>query len=250
MPGTGERSNASNANRARLSLAPVDDVIGHILTDRPWLAADATLAPVPSTPGMRVVQTGAWILPDSSALAAELEAFLDRGEPPVYLGFGSMPAAEGTSRTLIDAARAVGRRVILSQGWADLGLVDNAPDCLAIGDVNQQALFPRVAAVVHHGGAGTTTAAARAGVAQVAVPMFGDQFYWGRRIRDLGIGAAVPAAGLSAQALGAALHEVLAPEVAARARSSQEKLRPTAPRSPRSDFVQARGWLKAAFQVV
>ena len=159
----------------------MDDVLGHILTDRPWLAADATLAPAPSTPGMHVVQTGAWILPDSSALAPELEAFLDAGEPPVYLGFGSMPAAEGTSRTLIDAARAAGRRVILSQGWAELGLVDDAPDCLAIGDVNQQALFPRVAAVVHHGGAGTTTAAARAGVAQVAVPMFGDQFYWGRR---------------------------------------------------------------------
>jgi vancomycin aglycone glucosyltransferase len=208
-----------NANRARLGLAPVNDVIGHILTDRPWLAADATLAPAPSTPGMHVVQTGAWILPDSSALAPELEAFLDDGEPPIYLGFGSMPAADGTSRTLIDAARAAGRRVILSQGWADLGLVDNAPDCIAIGDVNHQALFPRVAAVVHHGGAGTTTTAARAGVAQVAVPMFSDQFYWGRRIRDLGIGSAVPVVRLSADALASALHEVLEPAVAARARS-------------------------------
>ena len=82
-----------NANRARLDLAPIDDVLGHILTDRPWLAADATLAPAPSTPGMHVVQTGAWILPDSSALPPELEAFLDDGEPPVYIGFGSMPAA-------------------------------------------------------------------------------------------------------------------------------------------------------------
>jgi vancomycin aglycone glucosyltransferase len=208
-----------NANRARLGLAPVDDVLGHILTDRPWLAADAMLAPAPSTPGMHVVQTGAWILPDSSAFTPELEAFLDDGEAPIYIGFGSMPAAEGTSRTLINAVRATGRRVILSRGWADLELVDNAPDCIAIGEVNQQALFPRVAAVVHHGGAGTTTAAARAGVAQIAVPMFGDQFYWGRRIRDLGIGSAVPVAELNANELASALDKALEPAVAARARS-------------------------------
>lgn len=208
-----------NTNRAGLGLAPVDDVLGHILADSPWLAADATLGPAPSTPGMHVVQTGAWILPDSSALPPELEAFLGDGDPPVYLGFGSMPAPEGSSRTLIDAARAAGRRAILAQGWADLELVDGAPDCIAIGDVNHQALFPRVAAVVHHGGAGTTTAAARAGVAQVAVPMFTDQFYWGRRIRDLGIGSAVPVARLSADTLASALREVLEPAVAARARS-------------------------------
>jgi vancomycin aglycone glucosyltransferase len=208
-----------NVNRARLGLAPVDDVLGHILTDRPWLAADRTVGPAPSTPHLRVVQTGAWILEDSRALPPELEAFLGGGEPPVYVGFGSMPAAEGTSRTLIDAARVAGRRVILAQGWAGLTLVDSAPDCLAIDDVNHQALFPRVAAVVHHGGAGTTIAAARAGVPQVAVPMFGDQFYWGRRIRDLGIGSAVPFVGLSADTLAAALHEALGPAVSVRTRS-------------------------------
>jgi vancomycin aglycone glucosyltransferase len=206
-----------NANRARLGLAPVNDVLGHILADRPWLAADATLAP--STPSMHVVRTGAWILPDSGALPSELEAFLHDGEPPVYLGFGSMPVAEGTSRTLIDAARSAGRRVILSQGWANLGLVDDTRDCIAIGDVNHQALFPRIAAVVHHGGAGTTTAAARAGVPQVAVPMFSDQFYWSRRIRDLGIGSAVAFAELNAEALASSLRESLEPEVAARASS-------------------------------
>jgi hypothetical protein len=195
-----------NANRARLSLAPVDDVLGHILTDRPWLAADATLAPAPSTSGLRVMQSGAWILPDTSPLAPELEAFLDDGEPPAYVGFGSMPAVESTSRTLIDATRATGRRVILSQGWADLELIDDRPDCIAISDVNQQALFPRVAAIVHRGGAGTTTAAARAGAAQVAVPMFSDQFYWGLRIRDLGIGTVAPFAGLTTDTLASALH--------------------------------------------
>lgn len=213
-----------NANRARLGLAPVDDVLGYVLTDRPWLAADAALAPAPSTPGLRVFQTGAWILPDSSALAPELEGFLEDGDPPVYFGFGSMPAAEGTGRMLIDAARAAGRRVVLSEGWAELGLVDDGSDCMAVGEVNQQALFPRVAAVVHHGGAGTTTAAARAGVAQIALPMFSDQFYWGRRIRELGIGSTVPFAALSVDGLASALEDALEPGVAARARSVSDKV--------------------------
>jgi vancomycin aglycone glucosyltransferase len=206
-----------NANRARLGLAALDDVLGHILTDHPWLAADPVLGPAPATPGLSVVQTGAWILDETSPLAPELEAFLEAGEAPVYFGFGSMPAAEGTSRTLIEAARSVGRRAILSKGWAELELIDDEPDCIAVGDVNHQALFPRVAAVVHHGGAGTTAAAALAGAPQVVAPMFMDQFYWADRVRSLGIGAAVTGADLGARALAVRLEEALQPAVAERA---------------------------------
>jgi len=208
-----------NANRARLGLAPINDLLRHIVTDRPWLATDPTLDPSPSIPGMLIVQTGAWILADSSPLAPKLEEFLEAGEPPVYLGFGSMPAAEGTSRTLIHAARAAGRRAIVSQGWADLGPIDEAPDCIAIGDVNQQALFPRVAAVVHHGGAGTTLTAARAGAPQVVVPMFSDQPFWASRVRELGIGTSVPIAELTTDRLASALHDALEPAIAERAGS-------------------------------
>jgi vancomycin aglycone glucosyltransferase len=218
-----------NENRARLGLAPIDDMQSHIFTEQPWLAADPTLGPAPDTPGRRVVQTGAWLLPDPSPLAPELEAFLADGEPPVYLGFGSMPAPESTGRTLIDAARAAGRRAILAQGWAELGLVEAdhpAADCLSIGDVNQQALFPRVAAVVHHGGAGTTTAAGRAGVPQVIAPMFNDQFYWAQRIRDLGIGSSAPSGPLTAESLAAALGEALEPTVAERARAVASAVTP------------------------
>ncbi len=208
-----------NTNRARLNLGAVEDVLDHILADHPWLAADRTLAPLPSTQSANVFQTGAWILPDSDALPPELETFLNEGEPPVYLGFGSMPVVESINRTLIDAVRAVGMRVILSRGWAELELIDEGQDCISIGDINQQLLFPRVAAVVHHGGAGTTVAAGRAGAPQITVPQFGDQFYWGRRIRNLGMGAAVPFSDLTVESLILALRYVLEPSVLERARS-------------------------------
>jgi vancomycin aglycone glucosyltransferase len=206
-----------NTNRARLGLAPIDDVLRHNLTDRPWLAADATLGPAPATPGMHVTQTGAWLLPDLDPLPPALEAFLDGGDPPVYVGFGSMPMPPDTGRTLVGAARATGRRVVLSQGWADLDPADDAPDCITVGDVNQQALFPRVAVAVHHGGAGTTVAAARAGVPQVLAPMFSDQFYWAARVAALGIGTSAPPGPLSTGTLAAALHAALLPAVEQRA---------------------------------
>jgi vancomycin aglycone glucosyltransferase len=180
--------------------------------------ADATLAPMPAAPGLDVLQTGAWILEDSTPLPPALEAFLDQGEPPVYFGFGSMPTREDASRALIGSTRAAGRRAIISQGWGGLDVIDDAPDCIAVGDVNQQALFSRVAAVVHHGGAGTTTTAARAGAPQVVTPMFSDQFYWGHRVRDLGSGTFEPHAQLTIDALTTALHDTISPETAARAR--------------------------------
>lgn len=212
-----------NRNRSRLGRTSIDDVLRYNITDRPWLAADSVLAPVPTTPGIEVFPTGAWILQDSTPLAPEVEEFLANGEPPIYLGFGSMPAPEGVSRTLLDAARAVGRRAILSRGWAGLSLIEAAPDCIAIGDVNHQTLFPRTAAVVHHGGAGTTGSAARAGVPQVVVPMFGDQFYWASRVHALGIGATL-VGSLTTEALATALREALEPAVSARSRGVAQQL--------------------------
>jgi vancomycin aglycone glucosyltransferase len=197
-----------NANRARLGLAALGDVLRHIVTDHPWLATDPVLAPTSEATGMRVVQTGAWMFDDTRPLPRDLEEFLTAADPPVYVGFGSMPVAEGTSRILIEAARAAGRRVILSRGWGGLTLAGTAPDCIEIDDVNHRALFGRVAIVVHHGGAGTTHAAARAGVPQVIVPMFGDQPFWAGRVRALGIGASILPTELSAERLAAALNDV------------------------------------------
>ena len=220
----GERFNevfgaALNAHRASLGLAPVADVRSSIFTDRPWLAADRTLAPWPDPTDSAVYQPGAWILPDERPLSAELEAFLDAGEPPVYFGFGSMRAPHDVSQVMIQTARALGRRAIVSRGWADLSLVDSGPDCLAIGEVNQQALFTRVAAVVHHGGAGTTTAAALSGAPQVVIPQIYDQHYWAQRVEGLGLGAAHAPGAPTTATLTSALERTLRPDVAARARS-------------------------------
>jgi len=212
--------------RASLGLAPVPDVRSYILTDRPWLAADPTLGPWPDPADGAVFQTGAWILPDERPLAPELEAFLDAGEPPVYFGFGSIRAPEDVARVMIESARALGRRAIVLRGWADLALVDDAPDCLAIGEVNQQALFRRVAGVVHHGGAGTTHAATRAGAPQVVIPQHYDQHYWAGRVQELGIGTAHTASTTpTTESLTGALERTLQPEVSARARSTATAVR-------------------------
>jgi vancomycin aglycone glucosyltransferase len=206
-----------NAHRAARGLPPVDNVRDHVFTDRPWLAADPTLAPWTGSPDLDVVQTGAWILPDDRPLPADLIAFLDAGTPPVYVGFGSVRVPDGIARVAIEAIRAQGRRAIVGRGWADLAQTDDLDDCFVVGEVNHQALFPRVAAVVHHGGAGTTTTAARAGAAQVVVPQIADQPYWAGRIADLGIGAAHDGPNPTVESLSGALSTALAPEVRARA---------------------------------
>ncbi|MER6170198.1 glycosyltransferase [Streptosporangium sp. NPDC001681] len=212
---------ALNTNRASIGLPPVDNVRDYVIGDQPWLATDPTLDPWQETPDLDVVQTGAWILPDERPLQAELVTFLDAGTPPVYVGFGSMPmrASKDAARVAIEAIRAQGHRVVVSHGWADLALIDDRDDCFVVGEVNQQALFGRVAAVVHHGGAGTTTTATRAGAPQVVVPQATDQPYWAGRVAGLGIGAAHDGPAPTVKSLSAALRTVLAPETRARARA-------------------------------
>ncbi|MBF6167906.1 glycosyltransferase family 1 protein [Streptomyces gardneri] len=212
---------ALNSHRAAIGLPPVDNVRDHVLTGRPWLAADATLCPSQGMTDLDVVQTGAWILPDDRPLPNGTEAFLDAGAPPVYVGFGSMAAhaPKDIARVAIEAVRAQGRRVLLARGWAELAPIDDVDDCFVVGEINQQALFGRVAAVVHHGGAGTTTTAARAGAPQVIVPQIADQPYWATRVAELGIGVAHEGSTPTVDSLSAALATALAPETRTRART-------------------------------
>ena len=208
---------AINTHRMSVGLPPTDDVRTHVLTGRPWLAADQALAPWPTPADLGVVQTGAWILPDERPLPDDLAAFLDAGAPPVYVGLGSMRAPEGFAEASVAAVRAQDRRVVIGRGWAGLAQVDDRDDCLVVDEVNQQALFGRVAAVVHHGGAGTTTTAGRAGTPQVVVPQASDQPYWAGRVADLGIGAAHDGPTPTVHSLTAVLGAALAPQTRERA---------------------------------
>jgi vancomycin aglycone glucosyltransferase len=220
---------AINRHRATVGLPPVDNVRDHVFTARPWLAADPTLSPWGPT-DLDVTQSGAWILPTERPLPADLESFLGDGEPPVYIGFGSIPVrpAAIAARVAVGAARAQGRRAVLSSGWAGLAAFDGEDDYIAVGEVDHRTLFRRVAAVVHHGGAGTTAAAAFAGAPQVIAPQIADQPYWARRVADLGIGAAHDRPALTIRSLSAALATSLTPETRSRATEVAAMISPDA----------------------
>ena len=216
---------AVNGQRASLGLPPVQNVRDYVYGNPVLLACDPVLGPWLPSDLIDAVQTGALILPDERPLPDRLNAFLDAGPPPVYIGFGSISVASEAGRTAIGTIRARGLRAVLARGWAGLGLVDDGDDCLEIGEVNQQALFGRVAAVVHHGGAGTTVAAARAGAPQLIVPQIGDQPYWAKRAAELGIGAAHDGPMPTTESLSATLDVALAPETRARAAAVAGKIR-------------------------
>lgn len=196
---------ALNKGRATLDLAPTRRPSRNLGNSRMLVAADPELAPIAGGLPTRGLATDPWIFHDTNALDARVESFVRAGAPPIYVGFGSMVANPtfDLGQCIMRAARLAGRRLIVAGGWAaiDRGLPESG-DMLAIAEAPHDQLFPLVAAAVHHGGAGTTTAAVRAGIPQVIVPHVLDQFYWGRRVELLGLGPrALPVNGLSAEAL-------------------------------------------------
>ena len=205
---------AVNRSRAELGLPPIGNVLGHSIGQGAITATDAALTTFPAGASLRTVQTGYMHLCQPGPLAPEVEAFLDAGPPPAYVGFGSMPVPrpERIGGLLEEAARATGRRFVVSGGWSALAAGQRG-DCLFLDDVPHALLFPRVAAVVHHGGSGTVAAAARAGVPQVVFPYMSDQFAWRSQLLKLGLG---PNGGLlrmlSARSLSRAVLECLGNE--------------------------------------
>jgi vancomycin aglycone glucosyltransferase len=183
---------AINKGRRRLGLAPTANPLSLLGQSPVIVAADHEIGPLPDDVPRAVVGTDAWILDEREPfIEPRLDEFLAWDPPAIYVGFGSMVAKRVSTlaANVVDAARALGRRVVLSAGWAELDRhVAEVDDVLAIGPVPHDAVFPRVAAVVHHGGAGTTTAAARAGAPQVVLPHLLDQYYWARRVEQLGLG--------------------------------------------------------------
>jgi hypothetical protein len=186
-----------NRGRAALGLRGVDNVLSHLIGDRILVAADRDLGPVGDDAPENAFATDAWILEETDPLLdPRVDAFLTLDPAPVYAGFGSMVAARVAplAEQTIAAIRAVGRPAIIAGGWAGLDRHVTPADDVLIADVLPHAhVFPRVSAVIHHGGAGTTTAAARAGAPQVILPHILDQYYWGHRVAQLGVGPrAVP----------------------------------------------------------
>ncbi len=120
----------------------------------------------------------------------DLVRFLESGPKPISIGFGSMTGkdAEMLLALAVQALGEIGQRAVLLGGWADVGSLQLPETVFQIDAVPHDWLFPRVAAVVHHGGSGTTAAGLRAGVPSVVVPFFGDQPFWGRRVQALGVG--------------------------------------------------------------
>jgi UDP:flavonoid glycosyltransferase YjiC (YdhE family) len=156
---------------------------------------------------------GYWFLdaPPDFVPPADLMRFLDAGAPPVYIGFGSMNNRdpEATAALVLDALSQTGQRGVLLTGWSGLHAEDLPDTVFKLDAIPHDWLFPRMAAVVHHGGIGTTAAGLRAGVPSVVVPFFGDQPFWGARVYRLGVGAKpIPRKRLTAARLAEAISTV------------------------------------------
>jgi vancomycin aglycone glucosyltransferase len=194
-----------NRHRRRLGLPSVAEFWHHLLGSHLLLASDRELAAVPADAHLPVVQSGYLHLASGSALPADLETFINAGTRPLYAGFGSMPPADARRWVplVTAAARANGLRLVLQADPAMVKCGDTLSpgEALPFGEAfspdadlfirpafPHAALFPRVKAIIHHGGAGTTAMAARSGIPQIIVPHILDQFYWAERIRRLRLG--------------------------------------------------------------
>lgn len=188
----------SNALRETLGLRPFP-LLG------PWYEREQRVRPQPIlyafsrhlqpqpadwSPG-RAAVVGFWSLDEGRDWTPPkaLQDFLDAGPPPLYVGFGSMLSGDQQrfTRLILEAVRRTGRRAIIATGWGALESAEAPPDVFFLKEAPHDWLFPRVALAVHHGGAGTTAAATRAGLPQVVVPFLADQFFWAWRLKRAGV---------------------------------------------------------------
>jgi UDP:flavonoid glycosyltransferase YjiC (YdhE family) len=197
-----------NRHRRELGLVPVKDSWAHILGNKVIVASDASIAAIPPDINIETHQTGYMHLSQVEQTLPALDQFLAAGRRPIYIGFGSMPPRDQAKLAplLMDAARHAGRRAVIAQFWEASTANKAVGDCFFIRRYPHGQLFPKMAAVVHHGGAGTTATAAISGVPQVIVPHILDQYYWGDRVHRAGLGPSpVWRSRLSAVRLGKAI---------------------------------------------
>ncbi|MGE0766821.1 MAG: glycosyltransferase [Hyphomicrobiaceae bacterium] len=187
------------------------------------------VVPIPSDWGDDVLVSGYWFL-DSALWAppAPLQAFLDAGDPPVYVGFGSMPGVDAGHMTavIIEALGRCGRRGLFATGRGGLRAEHVPPHIHLIEQAPHDILLPRVSATIHHGGAGTTGASARAGKPMAICPFFGDQPFWARRMHELGVAPPpLDRRRLSVEDLTSAIADMHAPMMRGRASAMGASIR-------------------------
>jgi len=194
------------------------------------------LVPHAADADARAVTTGSIRLPAAvrarlgeAVPPPDLLTWLAEGPPPVYVGFGSMPmpTLESFGRDVLSLAEELDLRFLVCGGWNDTDAVHQlaGPRMQIVRSVDHGWIFPRCAVVVHHGGAGTTFAAAEAGVPSVVCSFFADQPFWGSRVAALGAGAHVPFASLTRSTLRSALRRALREETRSRAAALGRQLR-------------------------
>jgi sterol 3beta-glucosyltransferase len=171
-------------------------------------AISPTLMHRPSDWISQAEMTGFWNMPKTKTpLPMELEAFIEAGDQPVFIGFGSMVSIDpqALARIITDALNQTRLRAVMAKGWAGLDL-KSGNQVLTIDPLPYETLFPRMSVVVHHGGLGTTATGLRAGVPSIIIPFFGDQPFWGQRAAALGVGPdPVPRNKLTSSKLASAL---------------------------------------------
>ena len=214
----------TNAARASFKLPPRRTV----WTAQPMVyGVSPSLLPTPADWPADAHLCGQWLARDPAWMPPPVLAdFLAAGEAPIYIGFGSMTGFDNAR--LLDALveAMAGRRALFHPGWSGIDPKALAGNFLAIGDTPHDWLFPRTAAVIHHGGSGTAHSAARAGVPSIVTPFAGDQFFWAERLRLAGVApAAVDGRRPTAEAFASALDFAAAARVRSRARVLGETMR-------------------------
>ncbi|XP_042040024.1 sterol 3-beta-glucosyltransferase UGT80B1-like [Salvia splendens] len=222
----GIRGLINEFRRNKLKLPPIayfssyHGSISHLPTGYMW---SPHVVPKPDDWGNQVDVVGYCFMNLGSKYqpSEEFAGWIQKGSPPIYIGFGSMPLDDSnkTTKTILEALEITGQRGIVDRGWGDLGKYSNMPDnVFMIVDCPHDWLFPQCSAVVHHGGAGTTATGLKAGCPTTIVPFFGDQFFWGEIIYQKGLGPApIPISQLTVESLTEAIRFMLQPEVKSRA---------------------------------
>ena len=152
-------------------------------------ASPSVSKPLPDLPSEHKF-TGAWFLEESDyEMPPVLQKFLDQGSPPIIISFGSMGGSKNieTTSILVEAVQRAGQRAIIQAGWGNLGMESPPENICFVGYVPHNFLFRQGCCVIHHGGAGTTAAACRAGVPSITVPHLADQPYWGCTLRKIDV---------------------------------------------------------------